>query len=396
MRTETKTRLALARDERGMALAIALFAIVVIGALVAGTAFAGQLEMGGGRSAMATSQAMEQAETGLADAFENWSPNWNTLPAGDSAFGPTTSSNGGNGAVNRRTYRVLRLGGAMAFVHSTGERLSAGGQILASRELGMLARIHEPDVEVDAAVEGMGDVRVGGTSKVSGFDSNPSGWSSECAGTLDDVPGVRASGAVQTNGGGEILGEASPTDPWVANDASVTAQNFQNIYDALLPSVTRTMAGASYNGMVPTVAGASVCNRGDLNNWGEPGDPAYGPLVPQCRTFMPVTLFTGNTTINNGRGQGIILVQGDLRFQGTFIFDGIVLATGNIDFHGAGGASSRIYGGLFSANTIDVDDLIAIAGAPIITYSSCAVAAVLASAGRGIPLSKRGWVQIVY
>ncbi|HJR35473.1 MAG TPA: hypothetical protein VJ817_11025 [Gemmatimonadales bacterium] len=396
MRMETKARLALTRDERGMALAIALFAIVVIGALVAGTAFAGQLEMGGGRSAMATSQAMEQAETALADAFENWSPNWNALVAGDSAFGPTTSSSGGSGFVNRRTYRVLRLGGVMAFVHSTGERRSAGGNILASRELGMLARIHEPDVDVDAAVEGMGDVRVGGTSKVSGFDSNPSGWSSECTGPLDDVPGVRASGAVQTNGGGEILGEASPSDPWVANDPSVTSQNFQDIYDALVPSVTRTVAGGTYNGMTPSLTGASVCNRSDMNNWGEPGDPAYGPLVPQCRNFMPVTLFTGNTTINNGRGQGIMVVQGDLRIQGTFIFDGIVLATGNIDFHGAGGASSRIYGGIFSANTIDVDDLIAIAGAPIITYSSCAVAAVLASAGRGVPLTKKGWVQIVY
>lgn len=394
MRMETKTRPAVARDERGMALAIALFAIVVIGALVAGTAFAGQLEMGGGRSAMATSQAMEQAETGLADAFENWNGNWNALTPGDSAFGPTTSSNGGSGATNRRTYRVKRLGGVMAFVHSTGERLSAGGQILASRELGMLARIHEPDVDVDAAVEGMGDVRVGGTSKVSGFDTNPAGWGS-CTTTLDDVPGVRASGAVQTNGGGEILGEASPTDPWVANDPTVTAQNFQDIYDALLPSVNRTMAGTTYNGMAPSTTGGA-CNRSDMNNWGEPGDPAYTPLVPLCRNFMPVTLFTGNTTINNGKGQGIIIVQGDLRIQGTFIFDGIVLATGNIDFHGAGGASSRIYGGLFSANTIDVDDLIAIAGAPVITYSSCAVAAVLASAGRGVPLSKRGWVQIVY
>ena len=395
MPMQANARPALARDERGMALAIALFAIVVIGALVAATAFAGQVEMGGGRSAMATSQAMEQAETGLADAFENWDPTWNALPAGDSAFGPTATSNGGNGAVNRRTYRVVRLGGVMAFVHSTGERLSAGGEVLASRDLGMLARIHEPDVDVDAAVEGMGDVRVGGTSKVSGYDTNPAGWSSECTGTLDDVPGVRASGAVQTNGGGEILGEPSPTDPWVANDPSVTSQNFQDIYDALLPAVTRTVAGTSYTGMAPSVSGAGTCNRADMNNWGEPGDPAYGPLVPQCRTFMPVTLYTGNTTINTGRGQGIMLVQGDLRIQGTFIFDGIILATGNIDFHGAGGASSRIYGGLFSANAIDVDDLISIAGAPVITYSSCAVAAVLASSGRGIPLSKRGWVQIV-
>jgi len=390
MQTETRKRTAVGNDERGMALAIALFAIVVIGALVAATAYAGQLEMGGGRSALATSQASEQAETGLADAFENWDPAWNSLAAGTS--GPLVASSNG---LNQNRYQVTRLGGVLAYVESVGERLSVGGEILARRELGMLARIIDPDVDVDAAVEGMGDVRVGGTSKVSGFDTNPSGWSSECTGTLSDVAGVRASGAVQTNGGAEIIGAPSPTDPWVANDPTVTAQNFQDIYDALLPAVTRIMAGTSYNGMQPSLTGASTCDRADLNNWGEPGDPAYGPLVPQCRTFMPVTLFTGPTTINTGRGQGIMIVQGDLRIQGTFIFDGIVLATGNIDFHGAGGASSRIYGGLFSANTIDVDDLILIAGAPVITYSSCAVAAVLESAGRGLPLSRRGWVQVV-
>src|SRR5687767_15858088 len=105
MRMETKTRPALARDERGMALAIALFAIIVIGALVAGTAFAGQLEMGGGRSAIATTQAMEQAETGLADAFENWDGTWNSLAAGTTANGPTTTV-----GLNRRSYTVTRVG----------------------------------------------------------------------------------------------------------------------------------------------------------------------------------------------------------------------------------------------------------------------------------------------
>jgi hypothetical protein len=110
---------------------------------------------------------------------------------------------------------------------------------------------------------------------------------------------------------------------------------------------------------------------------------------------MPVILFTGDTQINTGKGQGVIIVQGNLRIQGTFIYDGIILATGNIDFHGTGGTSSRIYGGLFSANSADVGDLISITGAPVITYSSCAVAAVLASAGRGVPLAQRGWVQIV-
>jgi hypothetical protein len=376
-------------DERGMALAIALFAIVVIGALVAGTAFAGQLEMGGGRSAIATTQAAEQAETAIAEAFQNWDGTWNTMATNTTANGPSTTS-----GFNRRSYTVTRLGGVLALIRGTGERLDVGGNVVSTREIGRLARIVDPDVDVDAAVEGMGDVRVGGTSRVSGFDSYPAGWTS-CTGALDDVPGVRASGDVSTTGGADIIGEPSPTYPYVENDASVTAASFQAIYDALVPAVTRTFAGGTYGGMEPTLNADGACDRTDLDNWGEPGDPDYGPLVPQCRTYMPVILFTGSTTMNTGRGQGILIVQGNLRIQGTLIWDGIILATGNIDFHGTGGSNSRVYGGLFSANTIDVDDLISIAGAPIITYSSCAVEAVLNSAARGLPLSRRGWVQIV-
>ena len=378
------------RDERGMALAIALFALVVIGALVAGTAFAGQLEMGGGRSAIATGHASEQAETAIADAFENWDSNWNTQAVGTASAAVTTTT-----GLNRKSYTVTRLGGLLALIRSTGERLTTGGDIVATRELAMLARIVDPNVDVDAAVEGMGDVRVGGTSKVSGFDTNPAGWGA-CTTPLDDVPGVKASGDVSTTGGADIIGEVQADgNQFVENDAGVTAQRFQDIYDALLPAVTRTSSVSNWNGMEPTTA-SGACDRSNTNNWGEPGDPDSGPLVPLCRSFMPVTLFTASTTINTGRGQGIILVQGDLRIQGTFIFDGIILATGNIDFHGTGGANSRIYGAMFSANTIDVDDLISISGAPVITYSSCAVQAVLEAAGRGLPLSRRPWAQTVY
>jgi hypothetical protein len=389
------SRPTLRQDERGMALAISLFAIVVIGALVAGTAIAGQMEMGGGRSAIAATQAVEQAEIGVVQAFENWDVAWNSLAVGDSSGYTTVYS---PSLRDRYTVNVTRLGGVLFYVKSTGERLGPTGQILASRNLGQLASMTVPEVEVDAAVEGMGDVRVGGSSTVSGIDSNPAGWGS-CTGALSDVPGVRASGDVQQNGGAQILGAPSPTDPYVANDTTVTPQGFTDVYDALIGAVTKTLPGGNYNGMAPDttlVDPGSVCKRSDNNNWGEPGDPDFLPIITKCRSYMPVILFTGDTQINTGKGQGVLIIQGDLRIQGTFIFDGIILATGNIDFHGTGGTSSRIYGGLFSANSADVGDLISLTGAPVITYSSCAIAAVLAAAGTGVPLARRGWVQIVY
>jgi len=392
MPTASETRLSLHQDERGMALAIALFAIVVIGALIAGTAFAGQMEMGGGRSAVAATQAVEQAETGLSSVFDNWSQSWNNLAVQDSSTKVTTVSATGR---DRYTTNVTRLGGLLYFVTSVGERLDASGNVLASRTLGQLARMTTPNISVNAAVKGEGNVSVGGTSSVSGIDTWPAGWGgSTCTQPLVDVPGVKASGSVTQNGAATILG--NNPGPYVASDPSVTPQVFTDTYDALIGNVTMTLPSGTYNGMQPSLTMTSACNKSDLNNWGEPGDPDYPPVITNCKTYMPVILFTGNTTINTGKGQGIMIIQGDLNIQGTFIFDGIILATGNIDFHGAGGASSRIYGGLFSANSADVGDLIAIAGAPVITYSSCSIAAVLASAGTGIPLTHKGWVQVVY
>src|SRR4029077_14917462 len=56
-------------NERGMALAVAIFALVVIGALVGGTFFAGRLEQSSGQATVYAAQAAEAGEAGLSDAI---------------------------------------------------------------------------------------------------------------------------------------------------------------------------------------------------------------------------------------------------------------------------------------------------------------------------------------
>ncbi len=53
------------KNERGIALALAVFALVVIGAIVAGTVFAGRLEQRGGQNTIYAGQAFEAADAGL-------------------------------------------------------------------------------------------------------------------------------------------------------------------------------------------------------------------------------------------------------------------------------------------------------------------------------------------
>jgi Tfp pilus assembly protein PilX len=58
------------REERGMALAVAVFALAVIGGLVAGNFVAGLLEQQSGRNTLFGMQAAEAAEAELRAALE--------------------------------------------------------------------------------------------------------------------------------------------------------------------------------------------------------------------------------------------------------------------------------------------------------------------------------------
>ena len=74
-------------NERGMALAVAIFALVVIGALVAGAFFAGRLEQSSGQATVYAGQAAEAAEAGLSDAISGV----NATTLGAMAIGSTAS-----------------------------------------------------------------------------------------------------------------------------------------------------------------------------------------------------------------------------------------------------------------------------------------------------------------
>jgi len=62
------------RNERGMALAVAIFALVIVGALVAGALFAGTQEQRVGESTRRLEQAFGVAELGVYDVVRTWDP----------------------------------------------------------------------------------------------------------------------------------------------------------------------------------------------------------------------------------------------------------------------------------------------------------------------------------
>ena len=125
-------------DERGLALAVTIFALIILGALLATGFRAGHLEQRAGRNGVYAGQAADAAEAGAAEVIGNWGtyPQLAALAVGDSVTLPGASLD------RRTTYQptVFRPTESLYLVRSRGIRADADGNVLAQRLVGTLAR----------------------------------------------------------------------------------------------------------------------------------------------------------------------------------------------------------------------------------------------------------------
>jgi hypothetical protein len=125
-------------NERGFALAVAVFALAVIAALVASIFFAGRLEQQSGRSTLYSGQAREAAEAGLAEALASVpSGTLEGIPLGASLDLGTSSV--GEGVITQS--QVSRLTSRLFLIRAQGKRQDAAGAPLAVRSLGLLVQV---------------------------------------------------------------------------------------------------------------------------------------------------------------------------------------------------------------------------------------------------------------
>jgi hypothetical protein len=127
------------QDRRGVALAVALFALVVIAALVSGSFFAGRLEQQSGRNSIYGIQAMEAAEAGLSDALVNLDIELvQSLPV---AGLPLEIGTENPGVTLRVARQVVRLTSGVFLVRSIGTRLDADNGVMATRTVALLVQV---------------------------------------------------------------------------------------------------------------------------------------------------------------------------------------------------------------------------------------------------------------
>jgi hypothetical protein len=366
------------RNERGIALAVALFALVVIGTLVATALFVVRLELRSADGVLRAGAAFSAAEGGVATTIATWPPAVSGLAEGDSVTLPDLVA--GPGA--RVTGVVQRINEALFLVRADGEMRDSGGSALARRAVAELVRLDRLSVPLRAALLARGSVAVEGGVALFGDNADPPGWNDSSAARLPCAIDTTALPAVET--GAEVVLDGAPVltpSPLEHSSAAGDTALYLTPFDTLA-----TLAGVTVGGgvMTPSPSVASGrCDRADPMNWGEPL-----AMVDACSSYVPVIHVTGDLTMDGGRGQGIVLVDGNAMVRGDAQFAGIIMARGTFSAEGA----AQVFGTVLANDAALAGQRLG--GAARLHLSMCAIRQALGSAARPRRLGAHAWVPI--
>jgi Tfp pilus assembly protein PilX len=370
-------------NREGMALALAMFAIVVIGALIAGAFFASNQDFKIGRNSLVAQRAFSAAEFGLNKTMGEWdrSRNMAITVGRDSTMSYTT----GDGAQSN--VRITRLNGYTYWLVSEGVA-GAGTSQETRRRTSMVMRLAYPAVKVGGAVTLAGGGTVKGSAQVSGVNTSPAGWN--CA----DYPGHDTTGVAYAPGtsldiqkSSNVIGAPQAyADPNAGVDGNYIKYGDES-WNTLVKNADVTINGS---GSPLPVDSAGVCKKVSTN-WGEPWRTPTAGTVAGCQTYFPIVYSTTDLQINQGRGQGILLVEGSLTVNGRFEWDGLIIVKNDIN---KGNGTPIITGAVMARNANISDAGTDILGNATFQYSKCALESAMRGSARLLPARGRAWAEM--
>lgn len=366
------------RNNRGVALPLAIFALVIIGAMVAGSFFVGTQEQRIGRNTVGSQQAFQAAEYGAQLAAATW----NSQVMNAMAIGSTTTI-GGVLSGNQGWYRgeVRRLNNMLFLVRSEG--FSADS--MSRQQVGLLIRLRPIEITIAAALQTQGNTKIGGSSFISGYDVAPTGWSN-CPALEPPLPGIKMDDSSQISTPGCSGFSCVDGDPKILEDSTINDSSLTTFgdvtFDELRGMASKIVLGGTMK-IQPSIVGGA-CATGSVTNWGSPLDPT-GP----CGSYFPIIWSEDDLKINGVQGQGILIVDGNLSVQGNFEFYGPVIVKGTLSTQGTGG---HFNGGVTAAN-VELDQN-TVLGNAVVNYSSCAVLRALTASASGALLRERSWINL--
>lgn len=365
------------RNERGIALGVAIFALVMIGALVSGALFVGVQEQQVGRNTLKLQQAFSAAEEGAHRILVNWNTDtYNSLTTGASInFVDTLADKTG---WYRGTLR--KLNDMMYLVDAEG--FSADNRT--RQRVGLFVELAPLEVLINAALKTQGATKIGGSSLINGYDTPPTGWS--CPATKPALPGIRIPDPSQITTSGCSDLSCVQGDPKVQPDPTINDSSLTTFGDLQFEDLAQ-MANVTVPGgnmKIQPVVSAGQCDRSLNTNWGDPLDQ-----TSPCAKYFPFVYSSGSLSINGVTGQGVLVVNGNLSVQGNFQFYGPVIIKGTLKTTGTGG---HFNGGVIAAN-IELEQN-TVLGNAVINYSSCALLKTLSATAKADFTAERSWVSL--
>lgn len=367
-------RLELSGQREGFALAGALLAMVVVGALITGSFFAASQENAIGLSSRYNDAALYTAEYGLNQAVQEVS-NLTLRALTQDTLLPPKWAVVNNDTIGLDSVWIRPSGPNRLFVSkgvaTGGDRRYAG----ATRVLALMTHTVNINFPTDRAMQVLGGLTAKGNSYISGRDTFPQSPSqSQWA---DCGPGNGTQASVVAKDTTQVTAQGSAQ--YIGNkvqDPSLDSTSFLNFggitYDQLAALASKVYPANSNVNPAP-VGTATTCAVSVTDNWGEPGLPlgSSSGLVPGCKNYFPVIHVLGNMILpSGGRGQGILLVDGNLQISGGFEFWGITVVKGNLTSTGTGGHLDGVVLAMDSTN-VDIDNVAV--GNSVVELSSCAV-----------------------
>jgi hypothetical protein len=383
------------RQESGFALAMAIFALVLLAAVVAGGYYSASQEFQIGRGMRSLTSSFYAGEAGIREVLNDWDPDvYFALEPGDTiTLGPITFE--GGGSYSARVVRVGRAADSLKryfYIEAVGR---PPGPNLGERRQAMVVRSRFPKLCCQAAITVAGDEMnfTGGNQEiVSGFNTPPTGadgpWpDSVCAGiSTADTVGAIIDGGLDIDDTTRVIG--SPYRYIV--DSTLD----ENVFPAAIGDLTyaKIVAAADFT-FSPSdtlvVGGGDLearlvngrCDRSYDHNWGAPTQPNH-----PCFKFFPIIHVNGHMRIESANVQGILVVEGTLELSNS-TFYGIALIRDDLRMRGP----SKFLGTAWA-----MDDVVYLGAVPRFYMSRCAAERAVRHSNltRPRPVWPRAWVEL--
>ncbi len=374
------------RGRRGAALLVALIAVIVLAVLSTGAIIGSMQEFRAGRNSMVEQRAFAVAEYGLNKEIANWDRSRNLPPPAGRAIGAIDSANVYVAQSDSARVYITRLSMNTYWVVSIGRASIGNGALEAQRQTHLLVRLAYPSITPAGAIVTAGNIDVKGSAGISGINTDPPGWT-QCASivgrdtfAIDYAPGQ----TVKIQKPNSVI-NGIHADP-LAADSNTYVRYGTESWASLASNADITVNGGTFS---PSPDGTlTTCNYANTSNWGEPSR-GNGAILG-CKDYFPIIYSSTSLDLSHGRGQGILLVNGDVRLNGNFQWNGLIIARDDIV---KGNGTFDLLGSIMSRNA-DVNDNNMINGNSQFTWSKCAVESALRGSAILTRAKERSWVQM--